>query len=878
MSLDAVLDAVLDAILDISPIPGLSLAFHTLQFIVNCIQQVSESRRQLEELAKCVAQLLANLNAEFTAARLVESTSAGALRDLDSLVKDIQKFVQKEQERGFFKALLHQDARISGIDDFYRRIGTIVNSFQIAALWNVQTALEIDREARREDTDALTKRLKNLEKNQAELRRVLDVNQHNMMAMMVSIERKLASQRVERMSTSQQTFYFHALQYLTVLSGRPVRVEDWMITSFEVDFGKEVGSGGFGRVHRGTWNDTEVAIKVMRNVAGITPRAELLRQEIQIWSTLRHPHILQFLGANTLDEQPFIVMPYIPYTARQFIHRTREYDPIYILRDISLGLEYLHLRTICHGDLKGVNVLVDKSNKALLCDFGLARVKADVTSRTAGMADNGAICGGSRNWMAPELFTGVPPSTRSDIYAFGMTIFELYTDQDPLCHIRNQDFMELVCWKDLRPSKPTNISRLTDAMWDLATSCWAKRGSDRPTARKVHGVIAHLKTEVNRRHAATNDPPIISPTPVVPLAAVEVKPRPPPFVIPVVPTPPPPPAHQRRVTIVEPSSPPILHLASKAKSHVLRLSSGCHYIRFIPIEGPIPFNGSYVDGPVVCKLAEGLTSVSFGRDRAFTSDLTHREVGVLQNQQNMEYNAKYHKEISPVHAEICVVPGPRFLIRDCSNSSGGTFLNDSRLPSLSRAAELHNGDKVRLGCGVHSIMMRVEFLPRHAPVQRVALHGPMQPPVDQNTQKSQNAPLAMESRLQGSLLVQLVDKSSQRTTPSFGSILCRIIDDAPTLHIRRWDPADTETEGLFFLHPTVSRDHAGLRFQDGCLLVRDTCSANGTFLNGNKVATEHWTMVEDGDVLELQDPGEQHKGGQGVVASVRIWEISDGTS
>lgn len=113
---------------------------------------------------------------------------------------------------------------------------------------------------------------------------------------------------------------------------------------------------------------------------------------------------------------------------------------IYKLRDISLGLEYLHSRQICHGDLKGVsrnstaeltpslrgvtqaNVLVDNANRALLCDFGLSRVKADVTSRTR-VGDNGAICG-SRNWMAPELFTGSQPTTRSDIYAFGMTIYE----------------------------------------------------------------------------------------------------------------------------------------------------------------------------------------------------------------------------------------------------------------------------------------------------------------------------------------------------------------------------------------------------------------------------------------------------------------------
>lgn len=70
-----------------------------------------------------------------------------------------------------------------------------------------------------------------------------------------------------------------------------------------------------------------------------------------------------------------------------------------------------------------VNVLVDASERALLCDFGLAQVKADVTSRSNHMGEKGAI--GSRNWMAPELLTGSPVKQSSDVYAFGMTVYEV---------------------------------------------------------------------------------------------------------------------------------------------------------------------------------------------------------------------------------------------------------------------------------------------------------------------------------------------------------------------------------------------------------------------------------------------------------------------
>src|SRR5882762_11916507 len=69
-----------------------------------------------------------------------------------------------------------------------------------------------------------------------------------------------------------------------------------------------------------------------------------------------------------------------------------------------------------------LNVLIDDSDKALLCDFGLTRMKADVTSRT--VRPGGGLMG-SRNWMAPERLMGGSLKKPCDIYAFGMTLHEV---------------------------------------------------------------------------------------------------------------------------------------------------------------------------------------------------------------------------------------------------------------------------------------------------------------------------------------------------------------------------------------------------------------------------------------------------------------------
>ncbi|KAF7369965.1 Kinase-like protein [Mycena sanguinolenta] len=514
------LHAAWDVIIGVTPVPGLQSAFTVFKFIVSYVQNVRTSRQQLVGLANAVGQLLATLQREFQSSKLTVGSCAQPLDDLQSLLKDIHKFLQTEQDRSFLKALFHGDSRISAIEMFYRRIGTTTTAFQISASLNIQNMLRDNERARIEDAHALTERFVVLRNDHDELRRELNINHKNMLAMMVSIERRIEENRGGNIP--EQDFYAHAQHYLSLTSGKQVKLEDWMISAFDVDYEAEIGAGGFGTVFKGTWNRTEVAIKLIHNGSGIAANVEMLRKEIDIWMTLRHPNILQFLGANTLDDKPFVVMPLMPYNSREFLRIRPSWDPLYILRDISLGLEYLHGRKICHGDLKGINVLIEDSGRALLCDFGLARIKADITSRTRTAGDT--VISGSRNWMAPELLSGSLPRPPSDIYAFGMTIYELYTDANPLATIPYSDFIELVYRIGVRPERPEDdeCPRMNDGIWDLADRCWNKDAKARPTARQVHDTIKILMLGFSREPVTAtpseqasrrihSPPPIIQP-------------------------------------------------------------------------------------------------------------------------------------------------------------------------------------------------------------------------------------------------------------------------------------------------------------------------------------------------------------------------------
>ncbi|KAJ7743888.1 hypothetical protein B0H14DRAFT_2987110 [Mycena olivaceomarginata] len=304
------LDVALDVILGLTPVPGLSSAFTLFKFIVSCVEKLEANQLQLGALANAIGQLLATLHTEFQSSRLIASSCVQPLSDLGSLLDDVHRFVRIEQDRSFLKSLLNRESNVVSIETFYHRIGVMVNSFQISALLNTQHMLIHNESARREDMDALNARFSTLERNQTELRRALDVNQSNILAMMVSIERRLDRHHG---NNAEHGFYSHTLQYLRSTSGQQVKLEDWMISSFDVDYGPEIGAGGFGTVFKGTWNRTEVAIKLVHNHSGVSASATLLRKEIDIWMTLRHPNILQFLGANTMDDRPFVVMPLLPY-------------------------------------------------------------------------------------------------------------------------------------------------------------------------------------------------------------------------------------------------------------------------------------------------------------------------------------------------------------------------------------------------------------------------------------------------------------------------------------------------------------------------------------------------------------------------------------
>ena len=191
--------------------------------------------------------------------------------------------------------------------------------------------------------------------------------------------------------------------------------------------------------------------------SGATEKGRM-RQEMKIISRLRHPNIVQTLGAVMKGRAVMVVMERMSKgSLHSMLVSATPADLgllLQILLDAIRGLRYLHEAKppYIHGDLKSLNILVDENLKGKLSDFGLSFLKS---------SKNLEFCGGSPLWMAPEMFKkGASASESTDIYALGVTMMELWTRRSPYWELTEvnqtplEEIVRRIREENLRPSDP----------------------------------------------------------------------------------------------------------------------------------------------------------------------------------------------------------------------------------------------------------------------------------------------------------------------------------------------------------------------------------------------------------------------------------------
>jgi TolB-like protein len=193
---------------------------------------------------------------------------------------------------------------------------------------------------------------------------------------------------------------------------------------------KLLGRGGMGAVYGGRDPelDRPVAIKVMLHS---TPDfVARFRREAQSIARLTHGNVVQVFDFGVDDEgNPYFVMELVDGTPldRILLERGRlpAGEAIGLARQAALGLAAAHRAGIIHRDVKPSNLIVDSQGTVKLVDFGIARATASAQLTTA------ASLMGTPGYMSPEQAQGKPVDHRADIYALGLTLFEMLAGEPP---------------------------------------------------------------------------------------------------------------------------------------------------------------------------------------------------------------------------------------------------------------------------------------------------------------------------------------------------------------------------------------------------------------------------------------------------------------
>jgi len=283
-------------------VPCLSTIFSIFRFISQTVQQTLASQEQLRALAHIIAQLLLTLDREYRSGRLSVGHTSTARESLRRLLKEISAFIEKLASRPFLQSLLTKTERIAEIGGYHREVNSLVPAFKLSNLIDTNEWSSKMEEGLVKDQQLLHNQLGNLETDRQELFQLLDIHGSET-ALLVCLQRRLASQSD---SDRERQFFHYILQLLTARNEFDVEVEDWMITSYEVEFGPRIGFGGFGEVYKGMWNKAPVAIKVLRTDSGLIPSPTAIRREVKTWSAMRHTHILR--GTFTIVPSPCLPM------------------------------------------------------------------------------------------------------------------------------------------------------------------------------------------------------------------------------------------------------------------------------------------------------------------------------------------------------------------------------------------------------------------------------------------------------------------------------------------------------------------------------------------------------------------------------------------
>lgn len=259
-----------------------------------------------------------------------------------------------------------------------------------------------------------------------------------------------------------------------------------------------LGRGGMGAVYLAKRADgayaQRAALKIIPGRTLSSSLGERFLGERQILATLEHPGIARLLdGGLTDDGAPYLVMEYVDGTdllTHIQQHAAALKERIALFDALLDAVQFAHQKLIVHGDLKPDNILVNVRGELKLVDFGVARALDE--------EDDGAVLALTPGYSSPERLKGERLSVAADIYALGVVLYRLLTDQLPFPNLALDPPAQAQQTIEHAPATPSSLGRLPGIGTELDAICLRALAPE-PTDR--YGSVEQLRSDLDALRA-----------------------------------------------------------------------------------------------------------------------------------------------------------------------------------------------------------------------------------------------------------------------------------------------------------------------------------------------------------------------------------------
>jgi eukaryotic-like serine/threonine-protein kinase len=276
-----------------------------------------------------------------------------------------------------------------------------------------------------------------------------------------------------------------------------------------------LGAGGMGRVYkvRNVITDRAEALKVLLpDLANVSELADRFMREIKVLAGLEHPNIAALRTAQRIDNQLVMVMELVEGVTLEDRLKTGRIPVAEALDYASQALSalsYAHARGVIHRDIKPANMMVTRDGVVKLMDFGIAKAAGDRKLTMTGTTL------GSLYYMSPEQIKGGDLDPRSDLYSFGVSVYELVTGARPFRG--DSDFSIMSAHLETQPVPPIEVDpTLPAALNEIILMALAKDPTQRfQSASAFQAAVQSARSEFpagpSAAVAATTRPPAAAP-------------------------------------------------------------------------------------------------------------------------------------------------------------------------------------------------------------------------------------------------------------------------------------------------------------------------------------------------------------------------------